>query len=78
MRIEQSALAVTSAMRLPALADIPVMSEFLPGFEANTWSGIGTPKNTPAGIIEKLNQEINAVAAFARQANPSSVLAKEI
>jgi tripartite-type tricarboxylate transporter receptor subunit TctC len=57
------ALAVTSAMRLPALADIPVMSEFLPHFEANTWSGIGVPKNTPAGIIEKLNQEINATLA---------------
>jgi tripartite-type tricarboxylate transporter receptor subunit TctC len=54
---------VTSAVRLPALPDIPVMNEFLPGFEANTWSGIGAPKNTPAGIIEKLNQEINATLA---------------
>jgi tripartite-type tricarboxylate transporter receptor subunit TctC len=57
------ALAVTSAMRLPALPDIPVISEFLPGFEANTWSGIAAPKNTPAGIVEKLNREINAALA---------------
>lgn len=48
------------ATRLPALPDIPVVAEFLPGFEANFWSGIAAPKNTPAGIIEKLNREINA------------------
>ena len=41
------------------------MSEFLPGFEANGWQGIGVPKNTPAEIIEKLNKEINAALADA-------------
>jgi tripartite-type tricarboxylate transporter receptor subunit TctC len=54
------ALALTSATRSPALPDIPVVGESLPGFEAIGWFGIGAPKNTPAGIIEKLNREINA------------------
>ena len=39
------------------------MAEFLPGFEANGWQGIGVPKNTPNEIIEKLNKEINAALA---------------
>jgi tripartite-type tricarboxylate transporter receptor subunit TctC len=54
------ALAVTSAMRASVLPDIPVIGDFLLGFEANTWIGIGVPKNTPADIIDKLNREINA------------------
>jgi tripartite-type tricarboxylate transporter receptor subunit TctC len=54
------ALAVTAASRLEALPDIPSLSEFLPGYEATDWKGIGVPKNTPAEIIEKLNKEINA------------------
>jgi tripartite-type tricarboxylate transporter receptor subunit TctC len=54
------ALAVTTAMRLDALPDIPTVGDFLPGYEANTWYGVGAPKNTPGEIIEKLNKEINA------------------
>jgi tripartite-type tricarboxylate transporter receptor subunit TctC len=54
------ALAVTTAARSEALPNIPTVSEFLPGFEASTWLGISAPKNTPAEIIDKLNNEINA------------------
>jgi tripartite-type tricarboxylate transporter receptor subunit TctC len=56
-------LAVTSATRLAALPDIPVVREFLPGFEAIQWFGISGPKKMPAGIIEKLNSQINAALA---------------
>ena len=54
------ALAVTTAMRSNALPDIPTVGEFLPGYEASLFYGVGAPKNTPAEIIEKLNKEINA------------------
>jgi tripartite-type tricarboxylate transporter receptor subunit TctC len=54
------ALAVTTATRSDALPDIPTVGEFVPGYEAAYWSGIGAPKNTPAEIIDKLNREINA------------------
>ena len=54
------ALAVTTATRWDALPDIPTVSEFIPGYEASTWFGVGAPKATPAGIVEKLNKEINA------------------
>jgi tripartite-type tricarboxylate transporter receptor subunit TctC len=54
------ALAVTTTMRLEALPDVPTVSDFLPGFEAIIWSGVGAPKNTPAEIVDKLNREINA------------------
>ena len=57
------ALAVTTATRSNVLPDIPVMAEFVPGYEASAWQGVGVPKNTPAEIIEKLNKEINAVVA---------------
>jgi tripartite-type tricarboxylate transporter receptor subunit TctC len=57
------ALAVTSATRLEALPDVPTMAEFLPGYEATSWTGIGAPKNTPADIVNKLNREINAALA---------------
>jgi len=53
-------LAVTSATRLAALPDIPTVGEFLPGYEAEGWSGMGAPKNTPVEIIDTLNKEINA------------------
>jgi tripartite-type tricarboxylate transporter receptor subunit TctC len=53
------ALAVTSATRSDVLPDIPVLGDFLPGYEASGFQGIGVPKNTPAEIIEKLNREIN-------------------
>jgi tripartite-type tricarboxylate transporter receptor subunit TctC len=54
------ALAVTTAARSPALPDIPAVGDFVPGYEAATWQGIGVPKNTPAEIVRRLNQEINA------------------
>jgi tripartite-type tricarboxylate transporter receptor subunit TctC len=54
------ALAVTTATRSGVLPDIPTLSDFLPGFEASFWGGVGVPKNTPAEIVEKLNKEINA------------------
>jgi tripartite-type tricarboxylate transporter receptor subunit TctC len=57
------ALAVTTATRQATLPDIPTLGEFLPGYEASGWQGIGVPKNTPAEIIDKLNNEINAVVA---------------
>jgi len=53
-------LAVTTAARSEALPHIPTVAEFVPGYEASAWHGIGTPKNTPAQIIEMLNKEINA------------------
>jgi tripartite-type tricarboxylate transporter receptor subunit TctC len=57
------ALAVTTANRSEALMDIPAMSEFVPGYEASTWYGVGAPKNTPAEVISNLNKEINAALA---------------
>jgi tripartite-type tricarboxylate transporter receptor subunit TctC len=54
------ALAVTSAKRSDALPDVPTIGEFLPGYEATAWFGIGAPKNTPAEIVGKLNKTINA------------------
>ena len=57
------ALAVTSTSRSEALPDLPTVAEFIPGYEASNWWGIGAPKNTPAAIVDKLNQEINAAFA---------------
>jgi tripartite-type tricarboxylate transporter receptor subunit TctC len=54
------ALAVTTAMRAEALPDIPTFAEFVPGYEASFWYGVGAPKATPAEIVAKLNTEINA------------------
>jgi tripartite-type tricarboxylate transporter receptor subunit TctC len=54
------ALAVTTAKRSPVFPDVPTVGEFLPGYEANVWFGIGAPKKTPAEIVERLNKEINA------------------
>ena len=53
-------LAVTTATRWDGLPDIPTLSEFVPGYEASDWYGVGAPKNTPAEIVNKLNTEINA------------------
>jgi tripartite-type tricarboxylate transporter receptor subunit TctC len=56
------ALAVTTATRSDVLPDIPTLAEFVPGYEASYWYGLGAPKDTPAEVIDKLNREINAVA----------------
>jgi len=53
------ALAVTTATRSDALPGIPTVDEFVPGYEASSWYGVGAPKATPAEIVEKLNEEIN-------------------
>jgi tripartite-type tricarboxylate transporter receptor subunit TctC len=54
------ALGVTTATRSEALADLPTVGDFVPGYEASFWFGVGAPKATPAEIVEKLNTEINA------------------
>jgi tripartite-type tricarboxylate transporter receptor subunit TctC len=56
-------LAITSTTRSDKLPEVPALHEFLPGFEASAWGGVGAPKNTPAEIIGKLNREINAALA---------------
>jgi tripartite-type tricarboxylate transporter receptor subunit TctC len=57
------ALAVTTAIRSEALADIPTVSDFLPGYEASDWYGIVTASRTPVSTVDKLNKEINAALA---------------
>jgi len=57
------ALAVTTATRSDALPDLPTVGDFVPGYEASFWGGIGAPKNTPAEIIGRLNREVNAALA---------------
>jgi tripartite-type tricarboxylate transporter receptor subunit TctC len=54
------ALAVTTSARSEALPDIATVAEFVPGYEASVWQGIGAPRGTPAEIVERLNREINA------------------
>ena len=54
------ALAVTTATRAQVLPDVPPVTDFVPGYETSQWYGISAPKNTPAGIVERLNNEINA------------------
>ncbi len=53
------ALAVTTGTRSPALPDVPTLDDFVPGYEASAWFGIGAPRRTPAVVIDKLNKEIN-------------------
>jgi tripartite-type tricarboxylate transporter receptor subunit TctC len=57
------ALAVTTATRSEVLPDLPTVADFVPGYEASAWYGVGVPKGTPDDIIEKLNKEINATLA---------------
>jgi len=57
------ALAVTTGTRSEALSDIATVSEFVPGYEASGWSGVGSPKSTPTEVIDKLNREINTALA---------------
>ena len=56
-------LAVTGAGRSETLPDLPTVADFLPGYEATSWYGLGAPKGTPAEIVEKLNREVNAILA---------------
>ncbi len=59
-------LAVTAAARVEALPDIPTVGEFVSGYAAEGWNGVGAPRDTPAEIIDKLNREINAGLANPR------------
>jgi tripartite-type tricarboxylate transporter receptor subunit TctC len=54
---------LTTTARLEVLPDTPALGEFLSGYEASAWFGVGAPKNTPAEIVDKLNKEINAALA---------------
>jgi tripartite-type tricarboxylate transporter receptor subunit TctC len=54
------ALAITTAGRADVLPDVPVMGDFVPGYEASAWVGLGAPKATPDAIIDMLNREVNA------------------
>jgi tripartite-type tricarboxylate transporter receptor subunit TctC len=58
------ALALTTAME--GVADLPVMSKFLPGYEASFWTGVGAPKGTPPDVVEKLNRQVNLALADPR------------
>jgi tripartite-type tricarboxylate transporter receptor subunit TctC len=53
------ALAVTTAERSPAVPDLPTVAEFVPGYEVSSWFGVGAPRGTPAGVIDKLNSTID-------------------
>jgi tripartite-type tricarboxylate transporter receptor subunit TctC len=57
------ALAMTTTQRSEALPDVPVVADFVPGYEASAWFGMGVPKGTPAEIVIKLNSEVNAALA---------------
>ena len=69
------ALGVTSAQRSTALPNVPAIAEFVPGYEASTWYGIGVPKNTRVAIVERLNKEVHAALADpkANGLSPNSV-----
>ena len=54
------ALAVTTATRSEALPNLPILEDFVPGYEASAWLGLGAPRDTPAAIIDKLNDGLNA------------------
>jgi tripartite-type tricarboxylate transporter receptor subunit TctC len=56
-------LAVTGAARSEVLPDLPTVAEFLPGYEATSWYGLGAPKGTPLEVVERLNREVNAILA---------------
>jgi tripartite-type tricarboxylate transporter receptor subunit TctC len=72
------ALAVTTAKRSEALPDVPTVGDFLPGFEANIWFGVGAPKNTPSEILDTLNREINASLDDPRMKTRLSELGAEV
>jgi tripartite-type tricarboxylate transporter receptor subunit TctC len=56
-------LAVTTATRWEGLPEVPPVADYVPGYEASTWYGIGAPKNTPADIVDSLNREVNVALA---------------
>src|SRR5262252_384989 len=60
------ALAVTTAVRAEPLPDVPPVADFVPGYESSQWYGIGAPNGTPAEIVDKLSQEVNAALADSR------------
>jgi tripartite-type tricarboxylate transporter receptor subunit TctC len=60
------ALAVTTTARSELLPDLPVLAEFVPGYEASQWYGLGAPRNTSPEVIGRLNEEINASLADPR------------
>jgi tripartite-type tricarboxylate transporter receptor subunit TctC len=53
-------VAVTTTVRSELLPEVPTVGEFVPGFEASYWAGVGAPRNTPVEIVQRLNKEINA------------------
>src|SRR5262249_140505 len=57
------ALGVTTATRLDVLPDVPPIGDFVPGYQASSWDGIGAPANTPPEIIAILNKQVNAALA---------------
>ena len=57
------ALGVTSTARAAALPDVPIIGEFVPGYEASGWFGLGAPKGTPSEIVDALNKQMNAILA---------------
>ena len=59
-------LATTGAQRAEALPDMPTVAEFVPGYEVNTWYGVGAPRGTPADVVDKIGREINAGLADPR------------
>jgi tripartite-type tricarboxylate transporter receptor subunit TctC len=59
------ALGVTATTRMAVLADVPAISEFVPGYEGDGWVGIGAPANTPPEIIATINTQVNAALADA-------------
>ena len=54
---------MTTAKRSEALPEVPTAGEFLPGYDASIWYGVGAPKKTPIEIVDKLSKEINAALA---------------
>ena len=56
-------LAVTSTARSEVLPDLPTVADFLPGYEASAWYGLGTPKGTPDEVIDTVNKAMNAILA---------------
>jgi tripartite-type tricarboxylate transporter receptor subunit TctC len=71
-------LAVTTTQRWEALPNIPTIGEFVPGYEASTWFGIGAPRSTPATIVDRLNSEINAALADPKMRSKLADLGGEV